>query len=108
MANVFSTIHIFGFGIAQVITKDKNIQTPISNVQSQVDACVDNIWSKKPQDNTCTKQYHAINIFDGMFADFQAKIKGEKGFRTQYSELDKTLFENLANAILATEVTPAP
>ena len=99
--STFNTIHIFGFGVVQVIGKDFNIQAPIFSVQSQANACIDNLWSTKPSDNTSTKQYHAINVFDNMFADWQSKIKGEKGFRTEYKDLDASLFEALAQAVIS-------
>jgi hypothetical protein len=99
MPSVFSTIHIFGFGTVQLITKDKNIQLPKSDVIASVDAVIDEIWDKRPIDHTGQKEYHAINIFNGMFVDWQSKQKGVKGFRIKMSELDATLFEDLANEI---------
>jgi hypothetical protein len=99
----FNTIHIFGFGVVQVITKDKNIQTPISTVQAQADACIDNVWSKRPQGYAGAKEYHAINTFADMFSDWQSKNKGDENFRIPYAELDSALFETLALAVLATE-----
>lgn len=95
----FNTIHIFGFGVVQVIGKDFNKQVPIADVQVFADACIDEVWSKKPADNTSTKEYHAINIFNDMFADWQSKIKGEKGFRTKYDQLDSSLFDGLVTAV---------
>ena len=108
MASKFNTIHIFGFGTVQVIGKDLNVQTSITNVQTQVNACIDNVWSKKPEDSTITKDYHAVNIFSGMFADWQTKIKGEKGFRTKYEDLDDSLFQTLAQAVIDAQPAPAP
>jgi hypothetical protein len=102
----FNTIHIFGFGTIQVIGKDLNVQTPIANVQAQADACINNVWSKKPTDSTITKQYHAVNVFNGMFADWQTKVKGEKGFRAKYEELDGSLFQALAQAVIDAQPTP--
>jgi len=102
--STFNTIHIFGFGVVQVIGKDFNVQTAISNVQVQADACIDNVWSKKPADNTSTKEYHAINVFNNMFADWQPKVNVEKGFRTKYDQLNSSLFDALANSIMAIEV----
>lgn len=103
----FRTIHIFGFGIVQVIDKDLNIQCPTSDVQALADACIDNVWSKKPTDSNITnKDYHAINVFDTMFADWQPKTKGEKGYRTQYSELDDSLFQALAQGVIDAQPTP--
>lgn len=106
--STFNTIHIFGFGTVQVIGKDTNIQTPISSVSAQAQAVIDNVWSKKPSDNNGTKEYHAINIFNGMFADWQSKVKGEKGFRTQYADLDATLIDALVSEVLAKQPAPAP
>ena len=97
----FNTIHIFGFGVVQVIGNNLNIQVPISSVQSEANACIDNVWSTKPSGNNTTKEYHAINVFDNMFADWQSKIKDEEGFRTKYTELDASLFEALAQAVIS-------
>jgi len=108
MASKFNTIHIFGFGTVQVIGKDLNVQTSITNVQAQATACIDNVWSKKPADNTATKEYHAVNIFSGMFADWQTKIKGEKGFRVKYEDLDGSLFETLAQAVIDAQPVVTP
>lgn len=102
--STFNTIHIFGFGVVQVIGKDFNVQTKIANVQAQADACINEVWSKKPANSTGTKEYHAINIFNDMFADWQPKNKGEKGFRTKYDQLDSSLFESLANAVINFQV----
>jgi hypothetical protein len=102
---VFNTIHIFGFGTAQAIKKDENVQTPITNVQAQVDACVANIWSKKPADFTGTQDYHAINIFEGLHCSWLGKGKDDN-FRVDYSELDATLFNDLATAVFATATPP--
>lgn len=106
MANPFNTIHIFGFGTVQVITDTQNVQADISLVQAQADACIDNVWANKPADYTGTKSYHAINTFYDMFSDWQPSVKGETGFRAQYSDLDGSLFEALASAVLALPVEP--
>lgn len=98
--SLFNTLHIFGFGTVQVIGDDYNIQCPITEVQLKADAVIDNIWSTKPVDNTSTKEYHAINIFNDMFSDWQAEIQGEKGFRTEYADLDATLINSLATAVI--------
>jgi hypothetical protein len=102
----YNTIHIFHFGTVQVIGKDTNIQTSITSVQTEAQAVIDNVWSKKPSDNNGTKEYHAINIFEGMFADWQPKVKGEKGFRTKIADLDSTLIDALAQAVKNTQPTP--
>lgn len=105
--STFNTIHIFGFGVVQIIGKDFNMQTPVNEIQAEVDAVVDNVWSTKPTENTGTKEYHAINIFNTMFSDWQPKIKGEKGFRTNYDQLDDTLIHALIMAVINNQPAPA-
>jgi len=103
----FQTIHIFGFGMVQVIGNDLNVQCPISDVQLKANACIDDVWSKKPIDSNITnKNYHAINVFDGMFADWQPKTQGENSYRTPYSELSNALFQALAQAVIDAQPTP--
>ena len=99
MAN-WSTLHIFGFGDVQVISKDGGATKKAATL-SKLQAVIDNVWSTKPTDNTSTKQYHAINIFEGMFADWQTKVPKEKGFRTEYSKLDNSLIQQLVDEVLA-------
>jgi hypothetical protein len=107
MANTFSTIHIFGFGNVQVIGQNFNHQVKISQVQSEVDACVSMVYSNKPTDSTTPNTYHAINIFNDMFADWLSNVKGQEGFRVKYSDLDSSVIEALANAVIALS-TPTP
>jgi hypothetical protein len=106
MDSKFRVIHIFGFGTVQLITEEFNIQTSITKVQNEANACIDNVWSKKPSDNNSTKQYHAINIFSKIFCDWQTKVEGEIGFRTKYEELNDSLFQNLAQAVIDAQETP--
>lgn len=94
----FSTLHIFGYGESQVIGKDYNVKAPNSELTG-LQAVVDNVYSKKPADSTATTDYHAINIFHDMFADYQPK-QGE-GFRVPYEELDNALIQALADEIIA-------
>ena len=105
---LYNTIHIFGFGLTQVISKGKNVQTSTDSVIVQANNVIDNVWANKPANYDGTKEYHAINIFDDLFADWQPKIKGEKGFRVKFENLDSTHLDNLANAVYATApVEPA-
>ena len=99
MAN-WSTIHVFGFGDVQVIAKDGGKTKKAADL-TKLQAVIDNVWSKKPADNTSTKEYHAINLFEGMFADWQAKVQGEKGFRVQFSDLNLVAVQELADELLA-------
>lgn len=101
MSQTYSTIHIFGFGIVQVIGKNFNYQVKTSQVQTQADACINEVYSKKPTDSTTTNQYHAINIFNESFADWMSGLKIEKGFRINYSDLNSQVFETLAQDVIA-------
>jgi hypothetical protein len=96
----WSTLHIFGFGDVQVISKDGGATKKAATL-TKLQSVIDNVWSTKPIDNTSTKQYHAINIFEGMFADWQTKVPKEKGFRTEYSKLDNSLIQQLVDEVLA-------
>jgi len=96
---LYNTIHIFGFGTIQAISKDRNIQTSITKFSAEADAVIDNIWANKPADYVGTKEYHAVNIFNGLFADWQPKVKGEKGFRIELSKLDNLVINALSNAV---------
>jgi hypothetical protein len=90
----WSTLHIFGYGETQLIGTDFNKKVP-SSVLTTLQAVVDNVYSFKPVDNPATEQYHAINIFNDMFADWQTTQQGVQGWRTEYAELDVTLIDAL-------------
>lgn len=96
----FNTLHIFGFGDVQVITKDGGATKKSSDLTT-LQAVIDNVWSKKNSDNEGTKEYHAVNIFNGMFADWQSKVKGEKSYRTEYAKLDLVVVQALIDEVLA-------
>lgn len=100
MANTYNTIHIFGFGVVQVIGDGFNYQVPSSLVSLELAPCVANVYDNKPLDNTTTNTYHAINVFNGLFADWLPKESDEDGFRVDFSKLDPTLFEALALAVI--------
>ena len=94
----WNTIHIFGYGETQIIGKDLNKKVPTS-VLTTVQAVVDNAYSKKPEDNNAEAEYHAVNIFNDMFADFQPK--SGNAFRTKFADLDASLIEALEAEIVA-------
>jgi hypothetical protein len=99
MAN-FNTLHIFGFGDVQVITNDGGATKKASDLTT-LQPVVDNVWSKKPEDSKITsKEFHAINIFEGMFSDWQPKEPKVEGFRTPFTELDAALIEALVAEVL--------
>lgn len=102
MAFELSTLHIFGYGETQVIGQDGT--TPVnkkvaSSELTGVQAVVDDVYSHKPVDNPATNDYHAVNIFNNMFADFQPK-EGES-FRVPFEELNKALIDALVAEVLA-------
>lgn len=101
MANPWNTIHIFGFGTVQVITDTQNVQAPISEFQAEVDAVVDNVWSKRPQGYAGEKTYHAINNFYQLFSDWLPDSVQSQSFRVQAKDLDQTLLNALAASVLA-------
>ena len=96
----FNTIHIFGYGETQLISSDSNKKVATS-VLTKVQAVIDNVYSKKPADNNAGTEYHAINIFNDMFADYQPKTREEKSFRVKYVDLDATLINELVEEIKA-------
>ena len=98
----FSTLHIFGFGDVQLIQKDSPSITKKASSLTTLQAYVDDVWSKAPSGNVGTKEYHAINTFDGLFADWQPKVKGESGYRVPFANLDQTLLD----ALIAEMLTP--
>jgi hypothetical protein len=98
MAN-WNTLHIFGFGDVQVITKDGGATKKASTLTT-LQAVIDNVWNKKPADNKIAKEFHAINIFENMFADWQPKEPNVKGFRTSLVDLNTTLIQALVDEVL--------
>lgn len=96
----WSTIHIFGYGETQLIGENLNKKVSTSALTT-AQAVVDNVYSFKPEGNNATEEYHAVNIFKDMFADWQTSQQGVEGWRVQYPELDATLIEALVAEIVA-------
>lgn len=94
----YNTIHIFGYGETQLIGKDMNDKVETLNL-TKVQAVIDNVYAQKPADNNAGTDYHAINIFNNMFADYQPKTIEEKSFRVEYKDLDATLINQLVEEI---------
>jgi hypothetical protein len=100
----WSTLHIFGYGETQLIGTDSNKKVSTSAL-TKVQAVVDNVYSFKPEGSAATEEYHAINIFNDMFADWQTKQQGVEGWRVQFVDLNKTALDELVAEIEA--YTPA-
>ena len=107
MAKTFNTIHIFSFGLVQIISKSGSVSKPAESL-TKLQALIDNVWGQKADDYTGTKNYHAINIFEGMFADWQAKAQGEKGYRIEYVKLDAIIIQDLIDEMLYVEPVAIP
>jgi hypothetical protein len=101
MANLWNTLHIFGFGTVQAISDTQNVQAPIAAFQADVDAVVDNVWAGKPEGYTGTKTFHAINNFNTLFSDWLPNEPNVDSFRVQAADLDQALLDKLATEVLA-------
>jgi hypothetical protein len=98
MPQAYKTVHIFGYGETQIIGEDYNKKTSTSGL-TKVQAVIDDVWSKKPQNSDASQDYRAINIFEGMFSDYQPNTG--KGYRTPFSELDATAIQELVDEVYA-------
>jgi hypothetical protein len=98
MAQQWNTIHIFSYGETQAIGSDYNKKTSTAGVTG-AQAVIDNVYSFKPQSNDASTDYRAVNIFEGMFADYHPKT-GES-FRVQFTQLDASLCQTLVDEVYA-------
>jgi hypothetical protein len=80
---------------------DKKV--PTSSL-TKVQAVIDDVYSNKPADNNAGTEYHAINIFNDMFADYIPSTKGEDSFRVEYANLDALKIDELVAEIIAIAV----
>lgn len=94
----YNTLHIFGYGECQVIGDSFNYKVATS-LCTTAQAVIDNVYAQKPQGSTASYDYHAINIFDNMFADWQPNT-GD-GFRAQYDTLNATEINALVDQIIS-------
>ena len=97
---IYSTIHIFGYGETQLIGNDSDKKVSTSSL-TKVQAVIDDVYSNKPADNNAGTEYHAINIFNDMFADYIPSTKGEDSFRVEYANLDALKIDELVAEIIA-------
>lgn len=108
MAFQLNTLHIFGYGETQVIGQEDgnniNKKAPSLALVS-LQAVVDNVYSFKPADNPAINEYHAINIFEGLFSDYMPKDSENKSWRTPYEELDQSFIDTLVAEVLAYQPT---
>lgn len=96
------TIHIFGYGESQIISDTTNFKAAIDKFK-KLQAVIDNVKSKKPSDKTAA-DYHAINIFSDLRADYLAKMpdgskpgdKDTSSFSVEFKDLDGKKLDALA------------
>ena len=105
MANLWNTIHIFGFGTVQAISDTQNVQVAIADVQAEAQAVIDNVWAGKPVGYTGPKTYHAINTFNGLFSDWLPNSPDAQSFRVEAANLDQSLLDALAAAVFVDSTT---
>lgn len=95
------TIHIFGYGEAQIIFETVNFKTGVDKF-TKLQAVIDNVKSKKPADKTAG-DYHAINIFGDLRADYNAKSsdgakpkdEDKSSFSVKFADLDSKKLDAL-------------
>ena len=100
----YNTLHIFGYGETQLITDTENKKVPSSELAS-LQAVVADVYANKPADNNADTNYHAINIFNGLFADWLPSDKDQKPFRVPYAQLNEALIDTLIAEVQAAPVT---
>lgn len=57
------TIHIFGYGETQIISKDLSVKVRTTEL-TKVKPLVDAIWAKKPENSEAEEKYHVIHCFN--------------------------------------------
>lgn len=82
----FTTIHVFAYGEAQIIGKDLNFKSKVEDF-STLNSVINDIKSKKPSDKL-DKNYHSVNIFSDLRADYNATEK-DGSFNVKYSDLNE-------------------
>ena len=101
--SAFNTIHLFGFGDAQIIGKDNN-GTVKSDTLTTLAAFVDHVKTFKPEDVVLT-DYHVIHIFDGLSVRYLGKGTSNRTDKTNFSvkvsEVDQNLLNNFINELIS-------
>lgn len=99
----FKTIHLFGFGTAQIIGEEFNLSAKAETL-TKLAAFVDHVKSFKPADVTLT-DHHVIHIFEGMDVRYLGvgaeDKKAKTDFSVKFEEVNATLLTELATEIKA-------
>ncbi len=83
MATQFNTIHVFGYGETQIISKDVNKKKSSKDL-TNLAAFVDHIKTFKPADVVLT-DYHVIHIFNNMDVRYLGNGTDKKEEKTSFS-----------------------
>jgi hypothetical protein len=103
----FNTIHLFGFGDAQIIGQDNN-GTVKSDTLTNLQAFVDHIVTFKPEEVVLT-DYHVIHIFNDLDVRYLGRgtqnHQDKTDFIVKIAEVDAVLLDNLVDELVLA-VTP--
>lgn len=88
------TLHIFGYGETQLISKENNDKYATDKL-TKVTALVDAIWGLKPAEVTGEKKYHIINFF----SKEDVRWIDENSFKLKAEELLFTMIDELITEI---------
>lgn len=108
----FSTVHLFGFGTAQIIGKDVNKQVPFTAL-TKLTAFVDHVKTFKPADVTLT-DFHVIHIFENMDVRYLGKkadgqpMEAKTSFSVKWADVDAVKLGALVDEIAAYVAPVAP
>ena len=97
------TIHIFGYGETQLISKENNDKYPTDKL-TKVTPLVDAIWGLKPAEVTGEKKYHVIHFFN--YND--VRWLGEEYFNLKDEETLIPLIDKLITEITTFETVEEP
>lgn len=87
-----TTIHIFKYGEAQIISDGVNFKAKTSDF-SKLQAVITNIKSKRPSDVE-DKEFHVVHVFVDSKVNYNSVEKGGS-FSIKYSALDKSKIDAL-------------
>lgn len=107
MAFKLMLLNISDNGETKLIGKDE--ETPVEKVVdsstiSLVDTLVERVFSKKPEDNSATSDFLAVNIVgtnDGIIKLAEYTSKNLKGFIVRPKDLNKELIDAVVKQVLA-------
>lgn len=94
------TIHIFGYGETQYISKGINFKTLTKDL-TEVQPLLDAIWAQKPEDVTGGDTYHAVTLFNYNRKKWNGKGKDNASFSIKEDDNSVDLIDALILEIKA-------